>query len=179
MNGVIRTRVGYTGGTTEDPTYRNIGDHAEALQIDFEPDVVSYAELLALFWSSHDPTRGHFSTQYMSAVYASPEQLELAGASGQEAAAAHEGDLATAILPLERFYRAEDYHQKYRLRRYPQLVDELRARFKTDQGMVDSTVAAKLNGYLGGYARRADVLRELEGFELTPSAAELVRQRVA
>lgn len=175
----MRTRVGYTGGTTADPTYRNIGDHAEALQIDFDPNAVSYEELLALFWSSHDPTRAHFSTQYMSAVYASPEQLDLARASGEEAAAARGAILATAIRPLEQFYRAEDYHQKYRLRRHPELVDELRARFKTDQGMVDSTVAAKLNGYLGGYAKRAEVLRELDGLELTPIAAELVRQRVA
>jgi peptide-methionine (S)-S-oxide reductase len=177
---VIRTRVGYTGGTTADPTYRNIGDHAEALQVDYEPDVVTYDELLGLFWSSHDATRGHFSTQYMSAVYAADDsQLERARATGDIAALERGGELATSVLRLERFYRAEDYHQKYRLRRHQLLVDELRGRFKTDQGMVDSTIAARLNGYLGGYGRREEQLAALEGFGLSAPAANLVRERVA
>jgi peptide-methionine (S)-S-oxide reductase len=172
--------VGYTGGTTPDPTYRNIGDHAEALQIDFDPEIVTYDELLAVFFSSHDCTRAHFSTQYMSAVYAADaDQLRLAREAGAAAATARGGELATSIRTLDRFYRAEDYHQKYRLRRHTDLCAELCARFGGDRGMVDSTVAARLNGLLGGHGRRRDWLEELERWGLSEASRELVRARVA
>ncbi len=174
----MRTRAGYTGGTSVDPTYRNIGDHAEALQIDFDPSVISYAKLLELFWASHDPTRGHFSTQYLSAVYCADDDQRVLAESTGEAAAAREGELKTLVVPLERFYRAEDYHQKYRLRRHPDLVAELIGRFKTDQGMVDSTVAARLNGFLGGHGGR-DVGDKLAALELSSAAFEIVQSRVA
>ncbi len=172
--------MGYCGGTTADPTYHNIGDHTEALQVDFDPGVVSVHALLDVYWASHDPTRTHFSTQYKAAFWAADEeQRTLAKETGACAADAREGTLETEVLTFERFYRAEDYHQKYRLRRHPLLVDELIARFKTDQGMVDSTLAARLNGYLGGYGGRKKALAALNGWDLSPQAADLVRARVA
>lgn len=171
--------MGYTGGTTADPTYRQIGDHAEALQVDFDPAEISFAELLELFWKSHDPTRPHFSTQYLSAVYyADDAQRTHAETSGEAAVRGREGVLATQIVPLERFYRAEDYHQKYRLRRHPELVAELVGRFKTDRGMVDSTAAARLNGLFGGHGGR-DAITRLESLDLSRRTLDLARERVA
>ena len=69
MPGIVRTRVGYAGGTTVNPTYRNIGDHAETIQIDFDPTVMTYEELLATFWASHNPIRLKLRRQYMSAIF--------------------------------------------------------------------------------------------------------------
>lgn len=56
MDGVIRTKVGYTGGTLKDPTYHNLGDHTESLQVEYDPTVVTYEQLLGIFWESHNPT---------------------------------------------------------------------------------------------------------------------------
>ena len=79
MPGVIRTRVGYTGGTTVDPTYHDLGDHSETIQIDYDPTQVSYQALLDVFWNSHNPTTRSWSRQYASAVfYHSDEQKKLA-----------------------------------------------------------------------------------------------------
>lgn len=171
--------MGYTGGSTPDPTYRNIGDHAEALQIDFDPQVVTFAELLAQLWKGHDPTRARRGTQYLSAIYcADDEQRALAERTGQAAALAREAPLTTSIVALGRFYRAEDYHQKYRLRRHPELVAELIGRFGGDRAMVDSTPAARLNGFIGGHGGR-DVVAKLEALGLSRRGFDLARERVA
>ena len=82
--GVIGTRVGYAGGTIEHPTYRAMGDHTECFQVDFDPEVVTYEDLLELFWQSHDPFAPAYKTQYASLVLASDEeQLAVARASAE------------------------------------------------------------------------------------------------
>ena len=79
MDGVVRTRVGYSGGQRKDPTYRSIGDHSETIQIDYDPARTSYKKLLFIFWQSHDPTHHAWSRQYMSAIfYQNEEQRKLA-----------------------------------------------------------------------------------------------------
>ncbi len=172
---MLRTRVGYTGGTTRAPTYRNIGDHAEALQLDYDPTVVSYAELLTHFFAAHDPTRERFSTQYQSAVYAADEdELALAREAGERAAADRRAALHTHIGLASPFFRAEDYHQKYRLRRHAELTAALIASYKTDRAMVDSTLAARLNGYLAGHGTRDTALAELERAGLGATAKALL-----
>lgn len=173
---MIRTRVGYTGGSTADPTYRRMGDHTEALQIDFDPEVLSYDDLLAIIWSAHDPTKPSYSTQYRAAIWADGDgQMAAARHSGERAAAARRGALATAIEPLGPFHRAEDYHQKYRLRRQQTIVAELVARYGSDRAMVDSTAAARLNGMLSGHGGRDEVARIVPTLDLSP-ASELALQ---
>lgn len=178
---MIRTRVGYTGGTTTDPTYRNMGDHAEALQIDFDSRVISYESLLSRFWKSHDPTEPPYSTQYRSSVYAgSTAQLTRAEATGVAAAAARGGTLQTPVVRATRFYRAEDYHQKYRLRRHRKLAEALIERFGSDRAMVDSTVAARLNGCLSSAEGLVadlflDRTKELESVEQMLDVVETIR----
>ena len=79
MPGVVRTRVGYAGGTTQNPSYRSIGDHSEAIQIDYDPTRVSYEELLNVFWASHSPTVQPWARQYMSMIlYHNAKQKRLA-----------------------------------------------------------------------------------------------------
>jgi len=90
-----------------------MGDHTETLQIDFDPSQISYEELLDIFWASHRPTNPPRSRQYMSAIlYHSEEQRRAAEASRDRIAAAI-GNVFTRIAPFERFYLAEEYHQKY------------------------------------------------------------------
>lgn len=108
------TRVGYTGGTTADPTYRSMGDHTESIQLDYDPDVISYEELLAEFWAQHSPTRPSRSRQYASAIfYADEEQRRAAEESKRRMESRLGVTLHTDIVPLERFYLAEEYHQHY------------------------------------------------------------------
>lgn len=116
LKGVISTQIGYTGGYTENPTYKEVCSdetgHAEAVEINFDPEKISYKELLAVFWSIHDPTtlnRQGFDagSQYRSAIfYHNEEQKKLALATKPQNA-------VTEIVPATKFWRAEEYHQNY------------------------------------------------------------------
>lgn len=128
LPGVWSTSVGYAGGFTPNPTYQEVctGDtgHAEVVRVVFDPERVTYGELLTAFWENHDPTQGmrqggDIGTQYRSAVYAtSGAQLEAARASKEAyaralTAAGHIAPITTEIAPAPDFYYAEDYHQQY------------------------------------------------------------------
>lgn len=110
---MIATRVGYAGGTTPDPTYTNLGDHTESIQIDFDPAVISYEDLLAEFWTSHMPTRPTRSRQYASIIFFADDAQRSAAEASKRAFENAVGTAYTEIRPLDRFYLAEDYHQKY------------------------------------------------------------------
>jgi peptide-methionine (S)-S-oxide reductase len=123
--GVISTRVGYTGGKTENPTYKEVctdgTGHAEAVDVDYDPAKVKYADLLKVFWENHDPTQLNrqgpdWGTQYRSAIfYHSPEQAAEAKASKEslEKAQVYSKPIVTQIIPAVIFFPAEDYHQQY------------------------------------------------------------------
>lgn len=123
--GVIETAVGYTGGATPNPTYRDVctdeTGHAEAVQVTFDPAKVSYENLLGVFWKTHDPTQVNrqgpdFGTQYRTAIFFhSPEQEATAKKSkaALQASGRFTRPIATEITPASVFYRAEEYHQKY------------------------------------------------------------------
>jgi peptide-methionine (S)-S-oxide reductase len=125
LNGVVQTTVGYTGGKTEKPTYRDVCSdqtgHAEALQVVFDPAAVTYEQLLDKFWSMHDPTTLNrqgpdHGSQYRSAIFFhSPEQQAVATASKEKLDKAHRfpRPIVTQIVPAATFWPAEEYHQKY------------------------------------------------------------------
>ncbi|WP_036793071.1 peptide-methionine (S)-S-oxide reductase MsrA [Pleomorphomonas koreensis] len=128
LPGVSVTSVGYTGGITENPTYEEVCSgrtgHAEAVEVVFDPDVVSYADLVRVFFESHDPTQGmrqgnDVGTQYRSAIYvhdaAQRAVAEAARAAYGEALAlaGYSEPVTTAIEPAGPYYFAEDYHQQY------------------------------------------------------------------
>jgi peptide-methionine (S)-S-oxide reductase len=125
VKGVVQTTVGYTGGRTEKPTYEDVCSgqtgHAEALQVVFDPTVVTYEQLLDRFWAMHDPTTVNrqgpdFGSQYRSVVfYHSPEQQAAASASKEklEKARRFPRPIVTEIVPAATFWPAEEYHQKY------------------------------------------------------------------
>lgn len=177
---MISTVVGYAGGTSVDPTYHNLGTHAECLQIEFDPARVSFEQLLDVFWTSHRPTRPRGSTQYRSAVFAtSNDQLGRALASKAAAEARADARLHTEITPLARFYPAEDYHQKYRMQRVPTAAAELRAVYPRIEDFVRSTAAARVNAFVAGHGDREQLDRELPRLGLGPIAVDEVTQRWA
>jgi peptide-methionine (S)-S-oxide reductase len=166
---VIRTRVGYTGGAKLNPTYASLGNHTESLQIDFDPRVVSYEQLLGVFWASHDPSQRPYSQQYKAAVfYANEQQRTLAERTARDVEHRLGQPVYTEILPLGTFYRAEDYHQKYYLRHAPRLWSEIAAVYGADErGLEDSTLAARLNGYAAGVGDAAQLDKELDSYGLS------------
>jgi peptide-methionine (S)-S-oxide reductase len=130
LEGVKSTAVGYIGGNTKNPTYEQVcrGDtnHAEGVQIEFDPEKISYQKLLNIFWDNHNPTTPNrqgpdIGTQYRSAVfYHSEAQKEAAEKSKEEHS--KEGkwagrQIVTQIVPAAEFWMAEDYHQQYLLKR--------------------------------------------------------------
>ena len=156
MPGVVRTRVGYAGGTKQDPTYRSLGDHTESIQVDFDPAKVTYERLLEVFWQGHDPAHAAYSAQYKAVVFFhDAEQRRLAEESRDRMAKALGAKVATEILPAGPFTAAEDYHQKYRLRGTRDLMAEFRAMYPDEVHFRESTAAARVNGYLDGEAPRS------------------------
>jgi peptide-methionine (S)-S-oxide reductase len=121
--GVTAVQVGYTGGHADEPTYEQVCSgttgHAEAVEVTFDPDEVSYAELLDAFWELHDPTQVNrqgwdVGTQYRSAIFThSPEQTAIASESKARAQARFPSPIATEIVPATTFWPAEEYHQQY------------------------------------------------------------------
>lgn len=129
VEGVTATRVGYTGGHTESPSYRDVCSHrtghAEAVEVDYDPSRVSYERLLDIFWNNHDPTQLNrqgpdVGDQYRSAIFVhGPDQERAALASKErlESSDRFRKPIVTQIVPAGRFWEAEEYHQKYFSRR--------------------------------------------------------------
>ncbi|CAB1061590.1 Peptide methionine sulfoxide reductase MsrA (EC [Olavius sp. associated proteobacterium Delta 1] len=173
MDGVVRTRVGYAGGKQKDPTYRSIGDHSETIQIDYDPTRVSYKELLFIFWQNHDPTSRAWSRQYMSAIsYHNDEQKKLALETRAFEEKQRNKKIQTEIVPFSKFYPAEDYHQKYQLRQHSDLMGEFKAIYPRDIDFINSTAAARANGYIGGHGTTEQVKATIENLGLSSAGRQ-------
>ncbi|WP_101297284.1 peptide-methionine (S)-S-oxide reductase MsrA [Halegenticoccus soli] len=156
LEGVLSVTSGYAGGTTEDPTYEEVcsGEtgHAEVVQIAYDPDAISYRELLEVFFTIHDPTQLNrqgpdVGSQYRSAVfYHDDEQRETAEALIEEleAAGAYDDSIVTEVEPLEAFYEAEAYHQDYYERNPDQAYCAVHVPPKLDK--LRENFASKLKG---------------------------------
>lgn len=125
VKGVTNATVGYTGGHTKNPTYKEVctdrTGHAEAVEVEFDPKQVSYRELLAAFFQTHDPTQWNrqgpdYGSQYRSAIFFHDAEQEVAAREAKEAldkAGIFKRPIVTQIVPAQEFYRAEEYHQRY------------------------------------------------------------------
>lgn len=119
LEGVVRTRVGYAGGTEPDPSYYALGDHTEVVQVEYDPDAIGYDELLEVFFATHDPTQLNrqgpdVGTQYRSIVLSHDEdQRRQAEAYIEALDEEYDDDVVTELEPLEQFWPAEEYHQDY------------------------------------------------------------------
>lgn len=127
LEGVVETAVGYAGGTTEEPNYEQVctdrTGHAEVVQLCFDPEAILYERLLEVFWSIHDPTALNrqgpdIGSQYRSVIFThSLEQKDAAQASKKQVQFHFKKPIVTFILPAPTFWPAEEYHQKYLLKR--------------------------------------------------------------
>jgi len=123
--GVVATRVGYTGGTLENPTYQQVcsgtSGHAEAVEVSFDPAKISYDQLLKIFWQAHDPTQLNrqgpdVGSQYRSAIFYHSEEQRLQAESSREAvdhSGRYQRSVVTEVVPAGAFWQAEEYHQQY------------------------------------------------------------------
>ena len=179
MQGVIRTRVGYAGGEETHPTYYDLGGHMETIQIDYDPAMIGYEDLLKVFWESHEPYRPAWKRQYASAVfYYGKEQKRLAEESMERLSAQKKRKIHTEIAPLDKFWRAEGYHQKYQLRNTLRVMAEVRFLFNNDKSFTDSTTAARLNGYLAGYGSRQALEAELPRMGLSRTLQDALAKQL-
>lgn len=146
MEGVVRTRVGYAGGTERDPSYHALGDHTEVLQVDYDPQVVSYRALLRAAFRSHDHRRQPGKRQYQHVVLTTGDQRAVLEDFLAERGLSVDG-IATRVEPLSRFHLAEAYHQKHSLRSggVPDALPD------DDAALRESPAAATLNGRAGGH----------------------------
>ena len=140
----------------------------ETIQMDFDPSEVSYEELLKIFFYNHSPEYNIAVRQYASAVFYHDEvQRQQAEAALQREEAAQGCELYTQILPYEKLYLAENYHQKY----YQQMIDllknDLRKNYASFRELVDSTAAARINSYVKGQGSLKQLMQEIEDFGLS------------
>ncbi|CAI9110911.1 OLC1v1011012C1 [Oldenlandia corymbosa var. corymbosa] len=152
LDGVVRTTAGYAGGSKPNPEYRSLGDHAESVQIEYDPRMITFKQLLEVFWSSHDSRQvfgqgPDVGNQYRSIIFTNgTEESRLAAISKErEQTRSMGGIVTTQIQPLSSFYPAEHEHQKFELKRNPfllQLIGNL-----PEEELQRLTLAAKLNGY--------------------------------
>ncbi|KAH7300606.1 hypothetical protein KP509_24G071000 [Ceratopteris richardii] len=173
LDGVLRTTAGYAGGSKLNPEYRNIGDQAEAVEVEFNPEIIRYEQLLDVFWTSHDPTQvfgqgPDVGSQYRSAIYfQGQEQENLALLSKtREEAKLSEGQLTTEIKPIGIFFPAESEHQKFELRRNSELM-QLLGSAGIGEDLSSSRLGTRLNAYAAGMcsiSRKKEFDHLLENF---------------
>lgn len=172
--GVTRTRVGYAGGTGPAPNYPSVGDHTETIEVEYDPNTISYEELLKLFWKFHNPCSCQ-KRQYKSAIfYTSELQKALALKSKEHYEKDNEANVTTDVLPLNVFHEAEEYHQKYFLRTYHRSFY-----YKlSPEDPVTSLRDARLNGFLSGHGSIQDLEDEKENLGLTEEQFLYVKKHV-
>ena len=177
---MVRTSVGYAGGIKKDPTYHNLGDHSEAVQIEYDPRVLSYEDLLKVFWVSHSPEYPPYSGQYKSIIfYHNDKQKKLAEETLQAEQARLGQKVYTEIVPYTEYYLAEDYHQKFYLRYKQEIAGEYKLIYPDMSDFIASTSIARVNGYLGGNGTVDDVESNFDALGLSGTARDILRMLVS
>ncbi|WP_308635790.1 peptide-methionine (S)-S-oxide reductase MsrA [Paenibacillus silvisoli] len=170
IRGIIRTRVGYAGGTVDNPTYRQLGDHTETVEMDYDTRILSLENVLDVFWSNHNPINinEYKGRQYQSLVlYRGQVQLNVIQNVMKIRDEQGKRKPDTEIAPYYRFYPAEDRHQKYYLKRYPNAIEELSKLFPSPQELTNATLAARLNGLAKGYTNLQTILEEIRTWPIS------------
>lgn len=156
-----------------------MGDHTETVQLDFNPEEISYAQLLDIFWNSHCPDVKVCSRQYASILfYHDDMQKAVAESFMQQQASALGKKIFTELTPFSGFHLAEDYHQKYYLQHIRELFSEFGKYYKTIPELTDSTAAARVNGYLKGAGTPGELLEEIDSFGLSDKGRKRLIQVV-
>jgi methionine-S-sulfoxide reductase len=175
--GVVRTRVGYAGGGTENPTYHNIGDHIETVKIEYDPRVVSYEELIEIFWRGHDPSMPPWKRQYASAVFYHDDDQKAVALATRDREKEKYGSTYTEIISFSAFYLAEEHHQKYHLQQ-SLFMAEFEHTYSSFEEFINSTAVARVNGYVSGYGTAADLRKEIDTYGLSSEGKKTLLELV-
>lgn len=168
--GIITTRVGYAGGTTKNPSYRNIGNHIECIDLKFNTEIITIEKILDLFFKSHDPTI-KYKRQYISAIlYRTPE--EYLTIENYMSNFKSEQKIVTELIQTNEFTPAENYHQKYFLRKQSKILNELNL---INDDIIDSPLATKLNALCAGFGVVEELLKKEELEKLSSESINLLK----
>lgn len=151
-----------------------MGDHTESLQVEFDSSIISYQEILSIFWSNHNSNRENYrGRQYISLLlYHNENQKETILQIKRELEERRGEEIQTEAAPFHRFNRAEDYHQKYYLKRYPNAMKQLETIFPSEQNLVNSTLAARLNGFVKGFGNLGSLKEEIKQWPIDETARQ-------
>jgi peptide-methionine (S)-S-oxide reductase len=168
LPGVVKTRVGYAGGKESQPTSKNTLDYTEALQIQYDSELLSLDRLLTQFFDQHNTTRAPRSIKYRSVLfYQNEEQKDIMNQKVEEMKRNY-GVIYTTVEPLEQFYEAVTRHQKYYLQRWKPVYKKWCQLYKGEDSLVESTLAARLNGLSKGCGTLEEIQREFLDPSLEP-----------
>lgn len=159
----MRTRVGYAGGSTPEPTHKQMGDHTETVQVDFNPDIVSYSDILYHFWHNHNPNRKKYrDREYISLVlYHDEQQKKVAWQTKRQLEEVRKEKMQTEISPYKRFTQAIERQQKWHIKRIPQAEEVLKSIYSSEKQFIDSVLVARLNSLAKGYGSIESVHQEI------------------
>ncbi|UJF16103.1 peptide-methionine (S)-S-oxide reductase MsrA [Jeotgalibaca sp. MA1X17-3] len=170
LPGVISTVVGYAGGTSSHPTYRKIDDYTETVEITFDPQLLSLESLLHTFWQTHDATKNRFyrERQYISLiVFQNIQQKKIAENIKQIEEKRQGKEIQTEFQVATPFYPAEDYHQKYFLRRFKEATKNVQKLFPDEETFIRSTISARLNGFIRENKSLPEIKEEIKNWDLS------------
>ncbi|GGA10325.1 methionine-S-sulfoxide reductase [Paenibacillus marchantiophytorum] len=183
LPGVLRTRVGYAGGTSASPTYRNLGDHTETVEIDFDPQKIKLDEIVDVFWQHHNPLNinEYKGRQYLSlALFRDENQLNIILDAMKRREEQGLGRPETAVNPFRTFDLAEERHQKYYLKRFPDAISKASTLYPTEESLLNSTLAARLNGLAKGFTNLERVIVDIRTWPISleeqQAITELIRR---
>jgi len=158
-----------------------MGDYTESIEIDYDTTIISYEELLQVFWGNHNPLRDTFykGRQYISLLlYHNEDQKDQAEKIKIEYEQKLNGEIDTEMAVYSTFYLAEDYHQKYYLKRYANVVEQVDHLFLDHKDFVYSTIAARLNGFVAGHGNLVDLKEEMKEWGLNDEESEVLARLV-
>ncbi|WP_255248170.1 peptide-methionine (S)-S-oxide reductase MsrA [Terribacillus saccharophilus] len=178
LPGVLRTRVGFAGGTKSDPTYRQMGDHTETVEVTYDPDAISLEQLLRKFWNDHNPNRPAYKErQYISLLlYQNAEQKTIMEAVKQQLEVERKNTIYTEIAPMHDFTEAEPHHQKYYLKRFKKATEQLMSHFPSEAAFHTSTITSRLNGFVREYGTLASIKEEIAKWNISDDEAIRIQE---
>lgn len=175
----MRTRVGYAGGSSINPSYTNLGLHTEVIEIDYDPEIISYSQLIDEFFNAHNETLRPYDQRVKSLIfYRDDEELEIAKVKLNDARMAidDEENVYTELKEFSVFYIAEEKNQNRSLKTEISLYEEIRAKYGSDEKVLLSVLASKLNGVVYGYGSVEEAENLLSKSALSEEAINRIRQ---
>jgi len=180
VEGVLRTRVGYSGGDLTQPSYDNLGNHVEIFEVDYDPDLISYADLVELYFVFYDASMRPISQRVKPVIYyRTDEEYTMATKIKQVIEAQSEDGIFAVIEPFEIFYLAEAKHQLSYLKQETSLYGEISQIFENDDQLILSILASKLNGFIPGYGNPEELAAIIEDSGLSQQSMHRIDEILA